>query len=241
MTMLSKRVIAIDYGYLRSSFGFINDNQVITTFEPKKFNLTEDDFAQLAERYKTNHFVLTGPNTEFLPVKSSKYTFAKVGRIDALTQGVHFLSPQAPMLVILFEVGCHLFYHDKETLYLGCLPYSFSSFGLAKDISLKEEMGQELNSALAICATHALPHTRVMDRYETLLSYTIALGIKEFLARYQVNNHTIIGNITKNQKALLTSFLLPPIPNSEFRIPNFPSLPSPEHIAIFGMLSPYLA
>lgn len=210
MSTPSKPVIAIDFAYQEPHFGTINKSGVVTTFDYSRFQLTKDHFAALAKRYQAKHFLITGPGTEFLPEQSGAFTFTKIARLDALSNGIQTLAEVSPLLVIMFELGCHLFYHQKDTVYLGSLPYNFTSFGLEDDLSVATEMGQELQNALAICATHKLPHTRMLDRYETLIAYTLALGIKEFLSRYQINQISIVGTITTEQKDLLASFLLPP-------------------------------
>lgn len=241
--MSSKNIVAIDLAHLGPHFGAILDGGAITTFERKNFNIDLPTLQSLSERYKTTHFILTGPNTNFLPNKHGDLILEKKPRLDMLRQGIHFLVEGGPTLVVLFELGCHLFYRaERETLYLGTLPYTFASFGLTENVPITTEMGHQLKSALEICQTHKLPQTRVLDRYETLIAYTLALGIKEFQARYKIKNLTINGTITPEQKELLTSFLLPSssIANYELKIANCPVLPYPEHIAIFGMLSPYL-
>lgn len=240
----SKQVIAIDYSYQGVRFGALTKSGVVTTFDHPRFELTNEHFAILAKRYQSNHFVLTGPGTEFLPASSNDFIFTRIGRIDALCQGIQVLADPIPTLVILFELGCHLFYHDKSSMYVGSLPYNFTSFGLENSLDIESEMGQKLTNALAICATHSLPQTRVLDRYEQLIAYTLALGIKEFLVRYNIKHIHLIGNISPGQQSLVLAFLsasdhtLDPSQNAESRIQNSP-LPHSEHIAIFGMLNPY--
>lgn len=250
MKKLSKNIVAIDYSYLGPRFGAILDGGAITTFEQKRFSLELDEILALSERYQAKHFIFTGPGTSFLPNKHGDLVFEKKSRLESLAMGLHFLTTEIPTLIVLFELGCHLFYCDKETIYLGSLPYSFASFGLAKDISVNQEMGEEINGPLQVCQTHTLPHTRMLERYENLLAYTLALGIKEFQARYKIPNTIIGGTITREQHALLSSFLSPTIPSPQFQISNASTnsqfsivnsqLPFPQHIAIFGMLSPYL-
>ncbi len=255
-TSSDRNIIAIDYSYQGVHFGAVLHGGAITTFEQKRFSLDLEHLLALAKRYRSKHFVITGPGTHFLPAKHQDIILEKKSRLDCIVGGIQFAVHEAPTLVILFELGCHLFLRSQDTVYLGSLPYTFSSFGLENNVSIETEMGHSIAKPLNICETHALPHSRVQDRYETLIAYTLALGIKEFTARYNLNHIIFAGTITSTQSNLLTSFLFPPshsnsysnsppsspspITNSELLIPNSPVLPYPEHIAIFGMLSPYL-
>ncbi len=229
--MSSERILAIDWAYQHQSMSLLSDN-AITMLEKDQLNFDPQTLVMYAREYSVDRLVVTGPQGMFLPDHVKEIPVQKVPRLQAIQQGINFLAAAESSLVLLAEVGLHLFYHGEETLYLGSLPYSFSSLGLKHSLPVTNEMGCALPKPFQDCETYALPGTEKTSDTETLMAYTIALGSKEFFARYQIKHCYLAGNLTEDQQSLLQGFI---------DKATVEPLPYAMHIASTGLLVPYLA
>ncbi len=229
--MSYKRIIAVDHAWHGDSFAVLENGQVLKPVAISRFTLSKAGLARLQKNYQPDLLLLTGPGTAFLPDQSNALKIKKENRLQALLDGVHFLTPSAPSLTIVFETGCHLFYRSEETVYVGCLPYSYGSNTLKKALPIAEEMGHEVGKPLDVCLTAALPDFPHIKSEEMLLHYTTALALKEFLVRYKLNSCYIGGTVSSEVREQLQQFL----PGITMKM-----LDNSSHIAAFGLLLPYI-
>lgn len=229
--MSSKRILAIDWGYQHQSMSLLSD-ETITVLEKDQLNFDPQNLVMYAREYNVDQLVVTGPQGMFLPVHIKEIPVVKIPRLQAIQQGISFLATAESSLLLLAEIGLHLFYKGEETLYLGSLPYNFASLELDRSLSVTDEFGCELPKPFHECTTYALPKINKSDESETLMAYTIALGSKEFCSRYQIKHCYLAGNLTEDQQSLLQGFI---------DKATVEPLPYAMHIASTGLLVPYLA
>lgn len=229
--MSYNKIIAIDHTVHGNFFAVLEHGQIIKTIAVNRFTLSKVGLSRLQNKYQPDLFVLTGPETAYLPNQVGELNIKKEKRLQALLDGVHFLTPVAPSLVIIFDTGCHLFYRSGETVYVGCLPYSYGSCTIKKNVSITEEMGHAVGKPLDVCITGALPGFPHVKGEEMLLHYTISLGLKEFIARYNLNSCYIGGTINDETLEHLQQFM----PGITLNV-----LDNPSHVAAFGLLLPYI-
>lgn len=229
--MPSERILAIDWGYHHQSMSLLSDD-AITMLEKDQLNFDPQTLVMYAREYNVDRLVVTGPQGMFLPDHIKEIPVQKVPRLQAIQQGLNFLAAAESSLILVAEVGLHLFYHGEETLYLGSLPYNFASLGLKHSLPVTNEMGCALPKPFQDCETYALPDTEKTSDTETWMAYTIALGSKEFFARYQIKHCYLAGNLTEDQQSLLQGFI---------DKATVEPLPYAMHIASTGLLVPYLA
>ncbi|OGC81759.1 MAG: hypothetical protein A2V81_04595 [Candidatus Abawacabacteria bacterium RBG_16_42_10] len=230
--MSYSKIMAVDHSWHGNQLAVLEHGQVLKTVYLNRFSITKQGLGRLRSHFDPELLLITGPGTTYLPDKVGDLSLKKEKRLQALLDGVHFLAPTSPSLIIVFETGCHIFYRDVETVYVGCLPYSFASGSLKKNLSLEEEMGHDVGKPLNICMTQALPDFPHSKGEELLLCYSIALALKEFLARYRLNSCYIGGTVTDGALEQLQKFL----PGISMKM-----LDNPSHIAAFGLLLPYIA
>lgn len=228
--MYSERILAIDWGYQQQSMALLSEG-TITVLERDNLAFEPDSIVMYAREYNVDSLVVTGPHGMYLPDHIKEIPVQKIPRLQALIQGINFLAAASSTLILVAEVGLHLFYHGEETLYLGSLPYSFASLTLTKPLLVQDEMGCALPHPFDIYLTHSLPTITANQDSDTLLAYTIALASKEFLSRYQINHCYLAGHITEQQQSLLQAFL---------DKATVEALPYAMHIASTGLLVPYL-
>lgn len=229
--MSSKRILAIDWGYQHQSMSLLSDD-AITMLEKDQLNFDPQNLVMYAREYAVDQLVVTGPQGMFLPDHIKEIPVIKTPRLQAIQQGINFLASAESTLVLLAEIGLHLFYKGDETLYLGSLPYNFASLGLDQSLSVANEFGCELPKPFQACETYALPKIKPSDDSDTWMAYTIALGCKEFCSRYQIKHCYLGGNLTEDQQSLLQGFI---------DKATVEPLPYAMHIASTGLLVPYLA
>lgn len=229
--MSSKRILAIDWGYQHQSMSLLSD-EAITVLEKDALNFDPQNLVMYAREYHVDQLVVTGPQGMFLPSQIKEIPVVKTPRLQAIQQGISFLAAAESSLILLAEVGLHLFYKGDESLYLGSLPYNFASLGLDHSLSVADEFGCEVPKPFQECVTYALPKIKNSDESETWMAYTIALGSKEFYARYQIKHCYLAGNFTADQQSLLQGFI---------DKATVEPLPYAMHIASTGLLVPYLA
>ncbi len=228
--MYSDRILAIDWGYQQQSMALLSDG-AITMLEKDQLAFDPDNIIMYAREYKVDSLVVTGPHGMFLPDHIKEIPVRKTPRLQALIQGINFLAQADSSLILLAEVGLHIFYHGEETLYLGSLPYSFSSIGLAKPLSVEDELGCTVPKPFDSCLTYALPDHKADPDTDTLMAYTTALASKEFFSRYLIEHCYLAGNLTEDQQSLLQGFI---------DKATVQPLPYAMHIASTGLLVPYL-